>query len=245
METSVSRHAVDRDQLASDLKVLAYGNRLKLFEILDEPRTADQIELPPSEGRADRVDGSTITRQAVHNHLKRLGQRDLIQVGTTRGPDGRSRQTYMANYARLFAIVEDLRQLLAPADEEPIRLFETVEVDGPPSKDGDTDGPRLVQVAGADEGRVFPLRNRDRDPPRGWIIGRGRSVQIRVPHDPYVSRENSEIIPVSGGYELRDVRSSKNGTFLNWDRLETGGTRPVETGDVVGVGRTRLVFRRS
>jgi hypothetical protein len=38
-------------------------------------------------------------------------------------------------------------------------------------------------------------------------------------------------------------RGSKNGTMLDFQPLPRGGSAPLTNGDVVGVGRTNLVFR--
>jgi pSer/pThr/pTyr-binding forkhead associated (FHA) protein len=36
---------------------------------------------------------------------------------------------------------------------------------------------------------------------------------------------------------------SRNGTLLNFERLAPGETRDLRTGDVLTIGRSRLVFR--
>jgi pSer/pThr/pTyr-binding forkhead associated (FHA) protein len=90
---------------------------------------------------------------------------------------------------------------------------------------------------------VFPLDARTRGDQRGWVIGRRRSLAVGLDYDPFVSQEHAEVLPVQGGFEVRDLETNKNGTSLNWEPLARGGSRLLEQGDVIGVGRTLLLFR--
>lgn len=42
---------------------------------------------------------------------------------------------------------------------------------------------------------------------------------------------------------LLDLPGNRNGTLLNWKPLARGGVAELKAGDVVGVGRSLLVFR--
>ncbi|MEO7397883.1 MAG: FHA domain-containing protein, partial [Ilumatobacteraceae bacterium] len=58
------------------------------------------------------------------------------------------------------------------------------------------------------------------------------------------SLENSEIRADGNDFVLVDLRSSRNGTWLNWRRLGAEVRARLEPGDVIGIGRSLLVFRR-
>lgn len=104
-------------------------------------------------------------------------------------------------------------------------------------------GPKLILVHGFYEGNAYQLRENRTDRARGWIVGRNADARVPLTSDPYVSFENSEIVPLRDGYKLLDLRTARNGTHLNWERLPVGGEVPLLSGDVIGVGRSRLLFR--
>jgi pSer/pThr/pTyr-binding forkhead associated (FHA) protein len=71
-------------------------------------------------------------------------------------------------------------------------------------------------------------------------IGRSSGNDVTVAADAEVSRFHALLEKVSGGWFVRDL-SSKNGTFVNGDRIS--GDRPLRTGDEIQIGRIRVVFR--
>jgi hypothetical protein len=104
-------------------------------------------------------------------------------------------------------------------------------------------GPKLVLVHGFLEGKAYPLRRSDLKEGGGWVLGRKAGLPVCLEYDPYVSLVNSEVLLDKNQYFLADLGSSKNGTWLNWRPV--GEQRvPLTQGDVVGVGRSLLVFRR-
>lgn len=234
---------VDFATLERYLTVLSHANRLELLRILREPKTLGEIRLTPSEPQAGESPERTISRQAVQKHLDQLVEAGLVRVRTARRDDRRAQKEYVLDQAQLFAVVEELEKLsnlqarVEPDPYETAPLKESGRGDWP-------DGPKLVLVHGVHEGRAYPLSRSDLDEPRGWIIGRGPDAHVRLDYDPYVSQENSEIVPTEdGGYELLDLRTSKNGTRLNWRQLAVGGEATLRSGDIVGVGRSLLLFR--
>lgn len=233
---------VDVDTLETYLKVLSHANRLRLLRLLREPRTLGEIELTPSPSQARGNPDRTISRQAVRNHLDQLVEAGVVRVRTTRGDDGRKRNEYVLDQSRLFAVFEEMQKLTELETHFQPDPRETIAMGGDPSTEWD-EGPKLVLVHGVHEGRSFPLRRSDLDDDRGWVIGRADDAHVPLAYDPYVSKQNSEILPTDDGYEILDLRTSKNGTWLNWHRLPTGGQAKLGPGDVVGVGRSRLVFR--
>jgi ABC-type multidrug transport system ATPase subunit len=74
-------------------------------------------------------------------------------------------------------------------------------------------------------------------PPGSIKIGRAPDNDIVIP-DVLASRHHATLVPVPGGTEIRDARSS-NGTFVNGGRIQAAG---LHDGDVVTIGNVDLVF---
>lgn len=233
--------AVDFDRLERYFKVLAYANRLELLYLLRKPKVLDEIRITPGASQAGSNPGRPISNQGVAHHLQQLAELGLVrQDRVERG--GRVANRYVLDRARLFAVLEELRQVgeFEPLTEiDPMR---TQDLGGSRRVEWE-EGPKLVLVHGVQEGRGFPLRRSETKGGRGWIVGRAAAAHVSLSYDPYVSNENAEIVEAAGEYRLLDLRTGKNGTFLNWRRLGVGEEVPLEPGDVVGVGRSLLVFR--
>jgi class 3 adenylate cyclase len=75
---------------------------------------------------------------------------------------------------------------------------------------------------------------------RPLTIGRGDDVDLRLGWDRSVSLVHAETVPLGAGWLISDEHISRNGTFLNSERLT--GRRRLRHGDVIRVGRTELVF---
>lgn len=84
--------------------------------------------------------------------------------------------------------------------------------------------------------RISPL-----DPESRTIIGRGPDVDIDLAFDTEVSRSHAEIHPVGSEWTLVDEGLSRNGTFVNNERVVS--RRRLRDGDVIRVGRGELRFR--
>jgi pSer/pThr/pTyr-binding forkhead associated (FHA) protein len=75
---------------------------------------------------------------------------------------------------------------------------------------------------------------------KGKRIAMGRSSENDViVKDPYSSNLHAFIYPSERGYVIRD-NSSKNGTFLNGERIR--GEVDLKRGDEVLIGSTRIMF---
>jgi pSer/pThr/pTyr-binding forkhead associated (FHA) protein len=72
-------------------------------------------------------------------------------------------------------------------------------------------------------------------------IGRGEDNEVELPWDAEVSRTHAQLVLVGGEWTLVDDGLSRNGSFVNEERIL--GQRRLGDGDVVRVGRTSLVFR--
>jgi len=72
-------------------------------------------------------------------------------------------------------------------------------------------------------------------------IGRRESNVIALPWDDQASRVHAQIERIGGEWAIRDDGLSRNGTWVNGERLH--GTRRLLDGDTIRIGRTLLVVR--
>jgi DNA-binding transcriptional ArsR family regulator len=229
------------ERLAEVLKALGNPNRLALLHALRRPRMVSDLELHPEQAREGENPDRPISHQAVREHLAKLRAIGVVAVQRNEH-DGGIVDEYVLNHPQLFAIVEELRQLGELRAQEQFAPLPTIAA-GKPAEVPRDGGPRFVLVRGQGEGRVFPLRKDTLSADRGWIIGRKRGLAVSLDYDPFVSGENAEVLLNGNGFTLLDIRSSRNGTLLNFKVLPRGASAPLRDGDIVGVGRTNLVFR--
>lgn len=229
-------------ELSAVLKVLAVENRLHLLAMLREPRTIDEIMLRPGAAQAGERPERPISRVAIREHLEQLRAAGFVRVRMTQRDGRRKVQEFVVDHARLFAVGEDVRTLGLMQSQVALEPEGTM-----PTASGQVrtlePGPKLVLVHGVREGRAFALRPAELTGTRGWVVGRHAEAHVRLEYDPYVSSQNAEITWGPAGYLLADLPAARNGTWLNFRRLAPGATAPLESGDIVGVGRSLLVFR--
>jgi len=72
-------------------------------------------------------------------------------------------------------------------------------------------------------------------------VGRGEHNAIALDWDPEVSRTHAQLELVGDEWTLVDDGLSRNGSFVNGERV--AGRRRLADGDVVLVGQTSLLFR--
>lgn len=72
-------------------------------------------------------------------------------------------------------------------------------------------------------------------------VGRRASNDIALEWDTEVSRAHAELHYIGGDWTIVDDGLSRNGTYLNGERL--GGRRRLRDGDLVRCGQTALIFR--
>ncbi|MGK8512131.1 FHA domain-containing protein [Nocardia asiatica] len=77
--------------------------------------------------------------------------------------------------------------------------------------------------------------------PASLTIGRSAAADIAVTSDPTVSRLHAIIERVGGCWVIVDDGLSKNGTFVNGERV--GGRRKLDPGDTIRVGRSVFSIR--
>jgi class 3 adenylate cyclase len=78
-------------------------------------------------------------------------------------------------------------------------------------------------------------------PQRTLTIGRGGDADLALPWDRSVSLLHAQLVRVGEHWLIADEGLSRNGTFVNGERL--AGRRRLREGDVVRVGATTLTFR--
>ena len=75
----------------------------------------------------------------------------------------------------------------------------------------------------------------------GATVGRGEGSDVRLPWDHDVSQAHAELEMVGGVWTVADDGLSRNGTFVNGERV--GGRRRLRDRDVLLVGQTVILFR--
>jgi pSer/pThr/pTyr-binding forkhead associated (FHA) protein len=90
----------------------------------------------------------------------------------------------------------------------------------------DSEGTQVVRVLG--------------DPGERLAVGRGESADLRL-DDPEVSSLHAELERIGGDWVLIDDGLSRNGSFVNGDRVT--GRRRLRDGDALRFGHTLAVFR--
>lgn len=227
-EASLPRTDIDFQELARALHPLGNATRLKLLHLLTIPRHLEEI-----------ASSLKMSRQGARKHLD-----ELVELGVIKKQQGRRDfgpvTDYVLNLQRLFQLHSEFGKLgtLRPARASEEVLQTLAQTGHAPARPGSGD-PCLTLVRGLDEGRVFQLADQ---PGRVWRIGRNKESEIRLDYDPFLSNRQAEIRRDPKEFQLVDAFSS-NGTYLNWRRLEKGAAVPLQRGDIVGVGKSLLVFQ--
>jgi len=219
------------DDLARLLEALASPTRLAILHQLRVPHLLSDIRVQPSLTRAGENPTRPLSRQTVTHHVEQLAQIGLLhKVPMPEGGAG-----YAIHQASLFALLDEVRRLaklrsVIPDDpSETIVQRETPAIRLP-------SGPRLVVAYGREDGAAFGLDG-DR-----WRVGRGAGCEIRLDHDPWISGEHATIERAASGFVLTD-QHSRNGTWVDWQRVTPGRPIALGPGALVMVGRTLLVLQ--
>ncbi|MGD9571126.1 MAG: FHA domain-containing protein [Thermoleophilia bacterium] len=97
--------------------------------------------------------------------------------------------------------------------------------------------PYLVLRDGEGVQRILPLRSHA----SALAIGRDRASEVAIPWDDRVSRTHAQLVRVGASWSVEDQGLSRNGTFVNEERITA--RRRLHHGDVVRVGHTTVMFR--
>lgn len=226
----------EEQALARLVEALANPTRLALLRQLRQPRTLGEIRLRAEHNPEGLNPDRLMTRQAVRGHLDRLVEAGFVR--TRRATRGAAPvEEYVVNHQGLFALAEEVRVLgeLRPLDPSWDGHTEVLDGRGRASR---SQGPRLVVVRGLGEGRAFAL-----DGALEWLIGRRWGLAVTLDYDPFVSSEHARVVTDGGRFFVEALPTSRNPTMLNWVELGRGERSPLATGDVVGVGKSLLLFR--
>ncbi|MGB0651981.1 MAG: FHA domain-containing protein [Thermoplasmatota archaeon] len=225
------------DQLASALKVLGSPTRLQVLAALKLPRPLRELRVTPQDDRAGSSPDRPIALTAVQKHIRLLEKHGLV-----RGDDEPRGRRYVVDRPRLYALAEAVSQLAALSGDHRLAGDRTIALDAASAPEAPA-GPRLTLVRGAYEGRSYALEEASsRDGGDTWELGRAPDVAVSLDYDPYVSRRHAVIERTGTAYAVRDLQTSRNGTQVNWSWLEGPAPHALRPGDVLGVGRSFLVF---
>ncbi len=97
--------------------------------------------------------------------------------------------------------------------------------------------PYLVLRDGEGAQRILPLRSHA----TSLAIGRDRASEVAIPWDDRVSRTHAQLTRVGSSWSIEDQGLSRNGTFVNEERINA--RRRLHHGDVGRVGHTTVMFR--
>lgn len=226
---------IEAARLAEIMK--AFGNplRIEILRQLKWPRTLGEIRVQPARrggGRSDRL----VNRVTVKHHLDQLLAIGAVQIRRLERGGGQPVDHYVVDQRHLFVLGEELHKMARIRPQADV-LDGTAPTDARPPE-VDAPGAKLVLVNGTYEGAVFPLRaGRD-----AWGVGRRRDAAVCLDYDPYVSLDHALVVRTADGFGVEDVPRARNRTQVNWRPLPPGGAAPLRRGDVVGVGRSLLLF---
>lgn len=229
---------VSFEALATYLEALSSVTRLELLQALRTPRALHELRVLPSRTRRGEHPDRPLSRQAVMHHLELMQRAGLVRrIGPK---DEREGAAFVLDHQRLFAMVDEIRDLakLRPLMAQNLPPGVTVKRD-PAEETRLPTTPRLLMAYGRDDGIAFPLGG-----PVGtrWRIGRSTDCEIALDYDLFLSSEHSIVERLPTGFLLQDNRS-RNGTWVNWARLPSGGIHNLNAGDLITVGRSVLVFQ--
>lgn len=219
--------------MARGLEALANPTRLALLRRLCEPKILADIEVESAEHP-----GRNLSRQSVAKHLHLLMEAGIV-LDQVPPSDGREGPGYITNHQAIFALAEEVRDL---ARRRPVVEVSRATIAGNRSRGQRIKGRCAVVVRGLEEGRVFSLEPPADTPEADWIIGRKRGLPVSLDFDPYISAENSLVSWNGKDHLLSDLPQSRNGTLLNFESVPKGKNAVLRHGDIIGVGRSLLVY---
>lgn len=223
--------------MAEMLGALAYPVRLALLDALLDPKTLTEIRVSPQRISEGDNPARPAAMQTVAAHLEKLVETGFVTVRERKGA-GKQLKTYALNPTRLYALTEELRRLGVRHTGRGLSPEATATTSIAQGKI-DAKEARLVLVHGVQEGKSFPLRA-GRGP---WRIGRRADLEIALDYDPFLSGIHAQVLQASAGFRLEDLPTNKNGSYVNWRRMEPNSDLELRPGDVIGVGRSLLVFQ--
>lgn len=232
MPFELSAEDVDFDLLAVYLKALSNPGRLELLWRLRFPASSGDLTVAARRRDAMRP-GRPMSRQALDLHLAQLER--IRVVSRVPNPEGGA-DRWATNVPQVFGLLEELRKLTAIPAAPAVDVEETVASRGGALTAWPA-GPKLVLLSGPWEGKVFELHGKG-----PWTIGRSRTREVALTYDPFVSAEHAALALEGKGAALKVAADARNPARINFVPLAPGATRELRHGDVVGVGRSLLLY---
>ncbi|MBI4393967.1 MAG: FHA domain-containing protein [Euryarchaeota archaeon] len=222
----MTREEVDYDGLAKSMQLLSDPQRLRVVRGLIEGKSAEEtLAADPKSQFA----GTTERLRKAREELATLKQGNFIS--TKQG------DRVEANPQALYQLAQEIKRLATKGSSEVQDLGQTVMAPREFTPMG-ARGPRFILVSGLGEGKTFPLAVGKK-----LVLGRATTADVSLDYDPFVSSLNSIIEEEGGRFRIIDVPEARNGTSINFRRIPRGSSAVLENGDIIGVGRSLLVFR--
>lgn len=227
---------LDLERVARRLKPLGSPVRLRLLRFLTRPHYLEEV-----------ASFLKMSRFAAKRHIDELSANGLLRAVPGRRDSGPVRDYIVAPDA-FFELYDAVRSVgeLRPAPEAfaeslPGFLTRTRTASAPRAHaHAGPVHPYLVSVYGPEIGRAYPLAAK-RSGTAHWTVGRDAACEVALDLDPFTSNRHARIALAGAGFSLTDAYST-NGTWRNWERLPEGETAALRHGDILGIGRTLLVF---
>lgn len=215
------------EELARMLRPLSSPVRLQLLRYLSTSGTIEEIAVHLG-----------ISRQAARKHVDKLLETGALikqrSVGKPLPVMG-----YTANPQALFAIYDQIEKLGDMDVQHPSLMMTRAALNkGRKEPPVPQSGTMLIVVRGLLNGRRFAL---DGVNAREWALGRDERCDFTLLYDPWVSKRHMLIKKTDARYVLHDLRST-NGTIHNMNALPKGADVGLKDGDIIGVGRSVMVF---
>ena len=227
------RDEVDFERLSQYLKALAHPARLEILWRLRIPSSPGDVVVRPRRRDAGLPAERPMSRQAIMEHIETLEAVGVVN----RAPSGDAGGRWVTSAQHVFALIEDLRRLTAIESTAKVDVDATF-ADGAAPPALWTAGPKLVLAGGPWEGRAFPLAGEG-----PWTVGRSKTRDVALTYDPFASAEHARFARTGGTFSVASEPGARNPVRVNFQPLPADKTRALAPGDVVGVGRSLLVFQ--
>ncbi len=94
----------------------------------------------------------------------------------------------------------------------------------------------LVCVEGADRGQDYRLRSE-----RNYI-GRGETMDVRIEHDETISRERHASVSFNPKNNQFKLHPGEGRGLVYLNEVDVDAATPLESGDIIELGQTKLMF---
>lgn len=221
---------IDYERLSTYLKALAHPARLEILSRLRVPSGAADLAIRPRRKDADLSAERPMSRQAILEHIEVL--EGVGVVGRLPEAEG---ARFVTSAQHVFALLEELRRLTTIEPAARVDVDATM-AGGEAKAASWHQGPKLVLASGPWEGRVFPLEGAG-----PWSMGRSRTRDVALTYDPFASAENATLTRDGARFTVAPEPGARSPVRVNFRAIT--GTQALQPGDLVGVGRSVLVFQ--